>query len=278
MGFDCRGLALYSVYQGTGGAVSLPMATAQAQYSDASSYGESYISDSSLQPGDLVFFGGSSSDVEHVGIVVSGTGGSAESISAISEHYGIATETIPWFEGEFSWVGAVAIPGVGNTVGGGPPPPVWQSLLAVSDGSGTVTAKARGLSAAWDTETGADQETVAVASDPTNGPLIAAIDPSGTASQCRAPRTTTPDLLRLQALSRRQLLQATPNRVLANPRRTRHRRNPAIPQRLCLARRLQPPLPLVQLRTHPRKTLRNLRFINHAAAIRRRPPASYPPH
>ena len=72
------------------GAVTLPTSTAGAQYSDASSYGGSYISLSSLQPGDLVFFGSSSSSIDHVGIVVSGTGTSAEIISAISEKYGIA--------------------------------------------------------------------------------------------------------------------------------------------------------------------------------------------
>jgi hypothetical protein len=112
IGFDCRGLTLYAVYQGTGGAVTLPTSTAGAQYSDASSYGGSYISLSSLQPGDLVFFGSSSSSIDHVGIVVSGTGTSAEIISAISEKYGIATQTIHWFQNSFSWVGAVAIPGV----------------------------------------------------------------------------------------------------------------------------------------------------------------------
>ena len=123
VGFDCRGLALYSVYQGTAGAVTLPTSTAQAQYSGASSYGGSYISLSSVQPGDLVFFGSSSSDVEHVGIVVSGTGTSANIVSAINEEDGITTHTVHWFEGGFSWVAAVAIPGVGNTVGPPPPPP-----------------------------------------------------------------------------------------------------------------------------------------------------------
>lgn len=123
VGFDCRGLALYSVYQGTkegtGGAVTLPTSTAQAQYSDASSYGGSYISLSEVQPGDLVFFGSSSSDVEHVGIVVSGTGTSANIVSAINEEDGITTHTVHWFEGGFSWDGAVAIPGVGDTTGSG---------------------------------------------------------------------------------------------------------------------------------------------------------------
>jgi len=119
VGFDCRGLALYAVYQGTDHAVTLPTATAQAQYSGASSYGGSSISLSSVQPGDLVFFGYSASEVEHVGIVVSGTGTSAEVISAVSEKYGITTYTVHWFEGQFDWVRAVAIPGIGNTVGGG---------------------------------------------------------------------------------------------------------------------------------------------------------------
>jgi hypothetical protein len=115
-GFDCRGFALYSVYQGTGGAVTLPTATAQAQYSGASSYGGSYISLSALQPGDLVFFGSSSSAIAHVGIVVSGTGTSANIISAINEEDGITTHTVHWFEAAFSWVGAVGVPGVGNTL------------------------------------------------------------------------------------------------------------------------------------------------------------------
>jgi hypothetical protein len=111
-GFDCRGLTLYSVYQGTGGAVTLPTGTAGAQYAGASTYGGSYISLSALQPGDLVFFGSSSSAIDHTGIVVSGTGTSANIISAINEEDGIATHTIHWFEAAFSWVGAVAIPGV----------------------------------------------------------------------------------------------------------------------------------------------------------------------
>ena len=123
VGFDCRGLALYAVYQGTGDAVTLPTSTAQAQYSDASSYEGSYISLSSVETGDLVFFGSSSSNIEHVGMVVSGTGSSAEIISAVSENYGIATETVQWFEGEFNWVGAVAIPGVDSSGGSGSPPP-----------------------------------------------------------------------------------------------------------------------------------------------------------
>ena len=111
-GFDCRGLTLYSVYQGTGGAVTLPVNTAGEQYSRASSYGGSYISLSTVQPGDLVFFGSSASSIDHVGIVVSGTGTSANIISAVNEEDGITTHTVHWFEAAFRWDGAVGIPGV----------------------------------------------------------------------------------------------------------------------------------------------------------------------
>jgi cell wall-associated NlpC family hydrolase len=136
-GFDCRGLALYSVYQGTGGAVNMTLVSDDAgdQYAKASSYRGSYISQanfSELQPGDLVFFGSSASAIAiaHVGIYVSGTGGNAEIISADSETYGITTLTMNWFmkgPHPFTWAGAVAIPGVGNAVGGGSPPPVTVS-------------------------------------------------------------------------------------------------------------------------------------------------------
>ena len=126
-GFDCRGLALYAVYQGTDHAVTLPTGTAEEQYSRAASYGGADISSSAVQPGDLVFFGYKANEIKHVGIVVSGTGTSAHIISAISEGYGIsATDvlsggeptTIHWFEHQYNWVGAVSIPGVGNPVGG----------------------------------------------------------------------------------------------------------------------------------------------------------------
>jgi hypothetical protein len=136
-GFDCRGLTLYSVYQGTGGAVTLPTATAGAQYAGASSYGGSYISLAAVQPGDLVFFGSSASSIDHVGIVVSGTGSSALIISAINEEDGISSSvrgertTVHWFEHGSKWVGAVAIPGVGNTVGGHEPPPPPNSTRGV---------------------------------------------------------------------------------------------------------------------------------------------------
>jgi len=61
-GYDCSGL-VQAAYRAAG--ISLPR-TAQEQY-DA---GPQLPAGAQLQPGDLVFFGQSTSDVEHVGIVV----------------------------------------------------------------------------------------------------------------------------------------------------------------------------------------------------------------
>jgi len=62
IGFDCSGLALYSVYQGTGKSLDH---YAQSQYDDGPKYPLSQ-----RQPGDLVFFGSSSSTIHHVAIYV----------------------------------------------------------------------------------------------------------------------------------------------------------------------------------------------------------------
>jgi cell wall-associated NlpC family hydrolase len=70
LGFDCSGLALWAVYQATGGAVDLPH-SASLQASRYASYGGQLItSESALQPGDLIFFGdpGGLSNATHVGI------------------------------------------------------------------------------------------------------------------------------------------------------------------------------------------------------------------
>src|ERR1035441_5321662 len=94
--------------------------------------------------------------------------------------------------------------------------------------------------------------------------------------QPRTPRPPTTDLPRLQPHTLPQLLDPTLHRVLRDPRRTRNRSNPATPTRPSLTRRPNPPLTLVQLRTQPSKTLRNLRFIDHAPAIRHPPPNTLP--
>jgi len=62
VGFDCSGLALYSVYQGTG--KSLPH-HAQYQFDQAPKYPLSQ-----RKPGDLVFFGDSTTTIHHVAIYI----------------------------------------------------------------------------------------------------------------------------------------------------------------------------------------------------------------
>lgn len=71
VGFDCSGLALYAVYQGTG--IKLPH-KASDQYSRASSKGK-LVSSSQMKPGDLVFFNGKT--IHHVAIY-SGNGNMIE--------------------------------------------------------------------------------------------------------------------------------------------------------------------------------------------------------
>jgi cell wall-associated NlpC family hydrolase len=67
VGFDCSGLALYAVFQATG--IVLPHNAAE-QGADYASYGGTLISSqSNLEPGDLVYFGGGSMvKATHVGI------------------------------------------------------------------------------------------------------------------------------------------------------------------------------------------------------------------
>src|SRR5450755_4602506 len=76
-------------------------------------------------------------------------------------------------------------------------------------------------------------------------------------------RATNPP--RLQPSPVAQLRDPALHRVLADPRRARHRDDPATPMRPSLRRRPKPPLTLVQLRTQPLIPLSDLRFINHAS-------------
>jgi len=63
VGFDCSGLAKYSVYQGSGNSI---YHHAQTQYDDC----DNYVDINDLQPGDLVFYGYDSSSIFHVTIYV----------------------------------------------------------------------------------------------------------------------------------------------------------------------------------------------------------------
>jgi hypothetical protein len=66
VGYDCTGLTMYAVYQATG--MVLPHSSAQG----ADGGGTEITSESALEPGDLVFFGGTYDDFEHAGIYVGG--------------------------------------------------------------------------------------------------------------------------------------------------------------------------------------------------------------
>ena len=61
VGFDCSGLAKYAVYQGTGKSL---YHGAQSQYDNA----PKRLALADKQPGDLVFFGSSTSNIYHVAI------------------------------------------------------------------------------------------------------------------------------------------------------------------------------------------------------------------
>ena len=72
VGFDCTGLTQYAAYQGTGGAVDLTHHNSeQARYAP----GQWITSESSLRPGDIVYFGYSRDDITHSAIYAGIVGG-----------------------------------------------------------------------------------------------------------------------------------------------------------------------------------------------------------
>jgi hypothetical protein len=113
IGFDCTGLTLYAVYQGTGNA-----GLSHDGYQAKSGGGQVISSQSDLQAGDIVYFDYNASNglnyIDHAGIY---TGGGMV-LSAVSEKWGIRTESISWYEaGGLHFVG-----GVRYWSGGGPNP------------------------------------------------------------------------------------------------------------------------------------------------------------
>src|SRR6478672_7282846 len=80
-----------------------------------------------------------------------------------------------------------------------------------------------------------------------------------------APTTAAPNAI--QFARPRQFSQATPNRARSNPRRHRHRRDPAIARGRCLRRRNHTPTALVQERRYRRKSLPDRLDINHHHTI-----------
>jgi cell wall-associated NlpC family hydrolase len=103
VGFDCTGLTLYAVYQGTGNA-----GLSHDGYQARSGGGQRIGSVGALQPGDVVYFdynaGNGLGHIDHAGIYVGGE----QVLSAVSEKYGIRTESIAWYEaGGLHFVGGV---------------------------------------------------------------------------------------------------------------------------------------------------------------------------
>lgn len=99
-GFDCSGLALYAVYQGTAGRVALPHKASE----EATHPGGQSVAKSALQPGDLVFFGGGSmAKAVHVAIYA------GHSEVWVAEDYGIPVklQTMRWIEHGLPYDGAV---------------------------------------------------------------------------------------------------------------------------------------------------------------------------
>lgn len=86
VGFDCSGLAKYSVYQGTGRSLAHH---AQTQYNDCANK----VAIGDRQPGDLVFFGNSATTIHHVAIFV-GSGNMVEAPGHDSQCHGIPVREI----------------------------------------------------------------------------------------------------------------------------------------------------------------------------------------
>jgi len=110
-GFDCSGLALYAVYQGTAGRVSLPHKASE----EATHPGGQAVSKSALQPGDLVFFGGGSiAKAVHVAVYA------GHSEVWVAEDYGIPVklQTMRWIEHGLPYDGAVRYWSAGSTPAG----------------------------------------------------------------------------------------------------------------------------------------------------------------
>ena len=100
-GYDCTGLDMYAVYQATG--IVLPHSGAQG----ADGGGTRITSEAALEPGDLVFFGGTYDDFVHSGIYAGG----GEFWDA--NDYGIPVQehSLAW---ETSGAGALAFVGGGQ--------------------------------------------------------------------------------------------------------------------------------------------------------------------
>jgi cell wall-associated NlpC family hydrolase len=113
LGFDCTGLAIFAVFQGTG-ITGLPH---DGEGNRWAAKGTAIMSKASLQPGDVIFFGGTFGNFEHAGIYAgNGMVWDAEDFNVPVQKHSLA-----WIENSLPFVGAVRF--TGSPPGGGPPPP-----------------------------------------------------------------------------------------------------------------------------------------------------------
>ena len=101
-GFDCTGLTLYAVYQATGGAITLSHDSHQA----TSASGQTITNPANLEPGDVVYFGGTLSNFVHSGVYAGVVNGAPSFWSAVTEGIGVKLETMAWEEAANGFVGA----------------------------------------------------------------------------------------------------------------------------------------------------------------------------
>ena len=106
VGFDCTGLAIYAVYQGTG-ISGLPH---DGEGNRWAAKGIRINDQSQLQPGDIVFFGGSFSSFEHAAIY----GGGGMTWDADDFNVPVQQHSLAWIEHGLPFVGAVRFSGSGG--------------------------------------------------------------------------------------------------------------------------------------------------------------------
>ena len=126
VGFDCTGLTLFAVYQGTGNAK-----LSHDGHQATSGGGQVISRQSDLLPGDVVYFDHDTSHglgyIDHSGIYM----GSGQILSAADEQYGIVSQNFAWYaSGNLHFVGGV------RYWSGGTPPSVGQTsgLIRVPNG------------------------------------------------------------------------------------------------------------------------------------------------
>jgi cell wall-associated NlpC family hydrolase len=110
VGFDCTGLTLYAVYQATGKVLT-------HDGHQATEGGQIIHNESELQPGDLVFFGGTLSSFEHAGVYAGG-GKIWDALNygiPVQEHT-LTQVGLPFVGGARYWSGSTGAPGEGSFV------------------------------------------------------------------------------------------------------------------------------------------------------------------